>query len=124
MNILTLLLVVSGVLLSSIAQLFLKAGTKSLGTLFHQTEGLNSVLRIATQPYIMSGIALYILSMGVWIVVLSKLPVSVAYPLLSIGYVVTAIFGYFLFGESISIAKIVGITVIIIGVVILTSTVN
>lgn len=58
--------------------------------------------------------------MGVWIVVLSRLPVSVAYPLLSLGYVVTALFGYLLFGEQLGWAKIAGILIIIFGVFVLT----
>jgi multidrug transporter EmrE-like cation transporter len=69
------------------------------------------------QPYILGGLACYVLSVGIWIAALSRVPVSVAYPMLSIGYVVNAIAAHFLFGEALSAAKIGGIAVIIVGVV-------
>ena len=59
----------------------------------------------------------YVISVGVWLAALSRVPVSVAYPLLSIGYVVNAFAAYYLFGESLSGIKLVGIAVIIVGVV-------
>ena len=54
--------------------------------------------------------------MVVWILGLSRVPVSVAYPMLSVGYIVNAVLAYFLFGESIGAQKIVGIGFIIVGV--------
>jgi multidrug transporter EmrE-like cation transporter len=47
---------------------------------------------------------------------LSRVPVSVAYPLLSIGYIVNAFAAWYLFGESLTAQKLVGIAVICIGV--------
>jgi multidrug transporter EmrE-like cation transporter len=52
----------------------------------------------------------------VWILALSRVPVSVAYPMLSVGYVVNAAAAWFLFGESLSMQKLVGIGFIVIGV--------
>jgi multidrug transporter EmrE-like cation transporter len=51
-----------------------------------------------------------------WIAALSKVPVSVAYPMLSIGYVVNAIAAYYLLNEDLGPQKLVGIGIIIIGV--------
>ena len=111
------LLVLSGVLLNAVAQLFLKAGTNSLGELFiPDTELFKSVFRIAFEPYIIAGLFCYVLSVGIWIVALSKVEVSIAYPMLSIGYVVNAIAAWYLFGEVITVQKMVGIFTIITGV--------
>ena len=44
------------------------------------------------------------------------MPVSVAYPMLSVGYIVNAVLAYFLFGESLGAQKVVGIGFIIVGV--------
>ena len=58
----------------------------------------------------------YALSILLWMAVLSKVEVSFAYPFLSIGYVVAAVVGYYFFGESLSVIRIVGIVIICIGV--------
>jgi multidrug transporter EmrE-like cation transporter len=54
----------------------------------------------------------------VWIVALSRVDVSVAYPMLSIGYVVNALLAMWLFGEAVSLQRWIGIGVILIGVTI------
>ncbi len=61
-------------------------------------------MKIALQPFIMGGMACYAVSLVVWIMALSRVPVSIAYPMLSIGYVVNAVLAYFLFGEAITAA--------------------
>jgi multidrug transporter EmrE-like cation transporter len=62
------------------------------------------------------GAACYVLSLFVWILGLSRVPVSVAYPLLSIGYVINAIAAHYLFGEAVTTTKWLGIGFIVIGV--------
>lgn len=110
-------LVLFGVLLNAAAQLLIKAGTTSLGALASPDGPIATVLRIAFQPFILGGLVCYVISVSVWIVVLSRVPVSVAYPMLSIGYVVNAVIAYFLFGESLTTLKVIGIGVIIVGVI-------
>jgi multidrug transporter EmrE-like cation transporter len=56
----------------------------------------------------------------VWIVGLSRVDVSIAYPMLSLGYVVNAFAAWYLFGEILSLQRLVGIGIILIGVVVLT----
>jgi multidrug transporter EmrE-like cation transporter len=98
--------ILTGVLLNAGAQLLLKAGTNAapLG------------LRLAIEPHILAGLACYVVSVVVWVVALSKVPVSMAYPMLSIGYVVNAIAAYYLLGESVTPMRLAGIGVIIVGV--------
>jgi multidrug transporter EmrE-like cation transporter len=50
------------------------------------------------------------------VVALSKVPVSIAYPMLSIGYVVNAVAAHYLLGEGLSAMRMTGIGVIIVGV--------
>src|SRR5690554_3026517 len=92
------------VILNAGAQLLLKAGTNSLGGLASEGGLLATVLRVAFQPYVMAGLLAYIFSAALWIVVLSQMPVSVAYPMLSIGYALNAVAAYLLFDESIGVA--------------------
>ena len=98
--------ILTGVLLNAGAQLLLKAGTNA--------EPLG--LRLAIEPHILAGLACYAVSVVVWVVALSKVPVSMAYPMLSIGYVVNAIAAYYLLGEAVTPMRLAGIGVIIVGV--------
>jgi multidrug transporter EmrE-like cation transporter len=117
MSIFTFILILCGVLLNAAAQLWLKAGTNALGALsFGRSAVLSTASSVAFEPHIVAGLTCYVLSVGIWIVALSKVPVSVAYPMLSIGYVVNAVAAWYLFGEIISAQKFAGIAVIIIGV--------
>lgn len=110
-------LVLTGVLLNAAAQLLLKAGTNRIGHFEFSTTNLIPVgMQVATQPHIIAGLSCYVVSVVVWIMALSRVPVSVAYPLLSIGYIVNAFAAWYLFGESISAQKLIGIGFICIGV--------
>ena len=117
MNPLTFSLLLTGVLLNAAAQLLLKAGTNRIGEFAFSMENVVPIgLRVATNPPILAGLACYGVSVIVWIMALSRVPVSVAYPLLSIGYIVNAIAAWYLFGESLGAQKLVGIAFIIAGV--------
>lgn len=111
------LLLMSGVLLNAGAQLLLKAGTNVLGviTLTRETW-LDTFVKMATQGYFVLGAACYVFSLVVWILGLSRVPVSVAYPLLSVGYIINAIAAHYLFGESVTLTRWLGIGFIIVGV--------
>jgi multidrug transporter EmrE-like cation transporter len=116
-NALTLSLVMTGVLLNAAAQLLLKAGTNRVGEFSFALENLVPIgSRLALSPFILGGLACYVVSVVVWILALSRVPVSVAYPMLSVGYVVNAVAAWMLFGESLSMQKLVGIGFIVIGV--------
>ena len=117
MTLVSFSLLMTGVLLNAAAQLLLKAGTNSIGQFAFTAENLLPVgLRIATNPFIAGGVAIYVVSLVVWIMGLSRVPVSIAYPMLSIGYIVNAIAAWMLFGESLTAQKLVGIGFIIVGV--------
>lgn len=110
-------LILTGVLLNAAAQLFLKAGTNTLGVVsFSSADWFGQALRIGTNPHIIGGMFCYAFSLVVWIMALSRVPVSIAYPMLSIGYVVSAIAAFFLFGESLGLSRWMGIGFIIVGV--------
>lgn len=110
-------LIFLGVLLNATAQLLLKAGMSHIGHFEFSTANLLPIgIKIAVCPPILIGIILYVLSVGVWLLVLSRVEVSYAYPLLSIGYIVNAIAAYSLFGENLTLIRVSGIFVIMIGV--------
>ena len=117
MHIISFGLILSGVLLNAGAQLLLKAGTNSVGAF--EFTGANIVpvgWKLATEPHIMGGLGCYVISVAVWIMALSRVQVSVAYPMLSIGYIVNAAAAWYLFGEAVTPMRLAGIAIIIVGV--------
>jgi multidrug transporter EmrE-like cation transporter len=117
-NPLAFALILTGVLLNASAQLLLKAGTNAVGHFeFHLNNVIPVGLKLAFQPYIIGGMACYAISLVVWIMALSRVPVSLAYPMLSIGYVVNAVIAYYWLGEPLAMQKMLGIGFIIVGVV-------
>ena len=114
-------LLMTGVLLNAAAQLLLKAGTNAVGSFEFTSKNLVPVgLKLAFEPHIMGGMLCYGISLVVWIMGLSRVPVSIAYPMLSIGYVINALAAWYLFGESLGAQKLVGIGFIVLGVVLVT----
>ncbi|GLU34670.1 SMR family transporter [Trinickia caryophylli] len=120
MNPISLVCILTGVMLNAGAQLLLKAGVNAVGHFeFTRANILPVGFKLATQWPIVGGLACYVVSVGVWIVGLSRVDVSVAYPMLSLGYVVNAFAAWYLFGEVITIQRIAGIAIILVGVVVL-----
>lgn len=108
------------VCLTALAQVLLKMGMSSPGLQQAMGDGARSVYWLAlTSPLIWGGMLCFGASAGLWLLVLGKLDVSVAYPLTSLGIVLTTLAGVLLLGESISFFKAVAIALIVAGVLIL-----
>lgn len=113
----TFAFILGGVLLNACAQLLLKAGVNAVGAITLQRDSLfETGLRVLTQWPVLAGLTLYVVSVAVWIVGLSRVDVSVAYPMLSLGYVVNALAAWWLFGEMIGPLRMAGILLILAGV--------
>jgi multidrug transporter EmrE-like cation transporter len=107
----------AGVLLNAGAQLLLKAGTNVLGVITLTADNWPAQFgRMALEPHIAGGLACYVVSVVVWLIGLSRVPVSIAYPMLSLGYVVNAVAAHYLFGESVTLSRWLGVGFIVVGV--------
>ena len=107
----------TGVLLNAAAQLLLKAGTNVLGVItLTRGNWADQFGRMAVEPHFIGGVACYGISLIVWIIGLSRVPVTIAYPMLSLGYVINAVAAYYLLGESVSASRWLGIGFIVVGV--------
>lgn len=110
-------LILFGVLLNALAQLLLKAGMSQIGEFdFTLSNTLPIGLKVLGNVPILSGLMLYVVSVGIWLLVLSRTPVSTAYPMLSIGYIVNALAANYFFAEPLTSVRMLGIFVIIAGV--------
>jgi multidrug transporter EmrE-like cation transporter len=116
----SLTIVMTAVIFNALAQLFLKAGAPAISSFYISSEGFIEIaFKILTNVHIIAGLICCVLGLAVWMVALSRLEVSIAYPLLSIGYVINAIGAHYLFNESLTIEKFLGIGIILIGVFVL-----
>ncbi|MGH8134071.1 MAG: EamA family transporter [Steroidobacteraceae bacterium] len=107
-----------GVLLNALAQLGLKAATRVSGPLIATDSGvLRRALELLVVPSLWYALCAYGLSVIVWLVGLSRVPVSQAYPLLSMGYVINIGLAWWLLGEVPNTQRVAGIAVIVLGVV-------
>ena len=120
MNLISFSLILTGVMLNAVAQLALKASVREMGAIgLNVSSFLQSFLRLSWEPFLWLGLLCYGVSVIVWILALSRVDVSIAYPMLSLGYVVNAIAAWQIFGEVMNPGRIVGIGIILIGVYVL-----
>jgi len=119
MSAITWILILTGVGLNAAAQLLLKIATRPLAHFsdFHPNTLLDGAGILFKSVPFWSGMLCYGFSVCVWVAALSKAPVSTAYPMLSLGYVVVVLVSVFVLGETLSPAKVLGIGLICAGVV-------
>jgi multidrug transporter EmrE-like cation transporter len=119
MSWITWVLILTGVGLNAAAQLLLKVATRPLAHFSEFTSdtlGSSLVILFKSVPF-WTGMVCYAASVCVWLAALSKAPVSTAYPMLSLGYVVVAAVSVTWLGESMAPAKVLGIALICAGVI-------
>lgn len=110
-------LILISVFLGAIGQVLVKYGASALELNFAGKYLIPSIISILKNVPVMCGIISYGVSFLLWIKVLSKVELSYAYPMVSIGYILIMFFSYFIFKENISLMRLLGVLFIIIGVV-------
>jgi drug/metabolite transporter (DMT)-like permease len=120
MNIVSFALIFTGVMLNASAQILMKAGTNAVGYFdFSMANIIPIGWKLATEWHIIAALFCYGFSVIIWVLALSRVPVSIAFPMLSMAYVVNALAAWYLLGEAFSPVKLAGMAVIIIGVIII-----
>jgi multidrug transporter EmrE-like cation transporter len=110
-------LIILTVLMNTAAQIMLKAGIMRVGEFSFTWDNLIPITaKVLLMPWIIIALVVYALSVFTWLMVLSRVPVSIAYPLSSLGYVTSAVAAYYFYGEDLTLTRIIGIFVILIGV--------
>jgi len=125
MTINIILFIIGSVSLSAFAQIVLKMGMSNAKVQSDLiiAESLFEKLFIAlTNVYVVAGISMYLLSMILWLVVLSKIDVSVAYPFVGLGFIITMVLGFLLLNEQISAMRVMGTILVVCGVLMVSST--
>jgi drug/metabolite transporter (DMT)-like permease len=114
-------LIVVSVSLNALAQVALRKAMT-----FRALPALSEPIALGTSlvvnPWLWAGMACYAASIGLWLVVLSRTQVSVAYPMLSMGYVLAAVLGVLFLSETVGPARAGGIALICLGVLVVGKT--
>ncbi|TAG95250.1 MAG: transporter [Oscillatoriales cyanobacterium] len=110
------LVLLAAILCGVLGQFSLKAGAKILGPI-GAANLVEKITSMATQPFIIAGLALYALSSIGFIVVLSRANISIVSPLLSISYLFTVLGGKIVFNEPLPPLRLVGVGLIMTGVI-------
>lgn len=119
MTAVSLALILIAVILGAAAQLMLKAGANAVGTFAFDPGTLAAAaLKLAVEPRVLAGIALYAASLVAWILALSRVEVSIAYPMVALGYVITVLAAWWWLGESVTPLRLTGVALIVLGVVV------
>jgi len=101
--------------------LTLKTGMTRVGAIGAESLAtpVDLAVRVLLQPLVIFGLGCYVLGAAVWLIVLSRVPLSLAYPSLAVSYVLTALLAWTLLGEHISGLRWAGIATICMGVVLI-----
>ncbi|HVO68696.1 MAG TPA: EamA family transporter [Aggregatilineaceae bacterium] len=101
-------------------QVLLKKGMANMGPLTISAGQLfNIIWRMATNPYVVIGLAVYMFGTLFWLVALSRVQLSFAYPFASLSYGLMLLASWLLFAEDISLPRVIGTAVIVAGVLII-----
>ena len=115
---LSLLLI--SVLAGVFGQFFLKLGAGKLGKV-DMDNALGHILSIVTTPELLIGLTCYALGAIVYILLLTRVNLSIAAPAISISYIFSVLLGHFWFRESIVLPQIIGLAAISFGVILVVS---
>ena len=119
MNIAIVYILIS-VFLSAAGQILLKKGMNSMGPLTLTANQLIGMLwRIATNPYVVIGLTVYVFGTVFWLTALSRVDLSYAYPFASLSYILMLVASWGLFSENISFLRLLGTVVVGIGVLLI-----
>ena len=116
-----LLLLLSNVLLSVTGQLLLKQGMLKVGRIESFSGVIPRLVQALANPFVIGGIATFGFTTLLWLIVLSRVKLSIAYPMISLGYILSIFFAWFFFKESVPKIRIIGAVVICIGVYLVAS---
>ncbi|GAB4506098.1 MAG: SMR family transporter [Anaerolineales bacterium] len=104
------LFLLAAVALGVAGQMVMKTGMTQVGAL--NALNLRALARMFSNPYVVLGIFCYALSSIVYLVALSRLPLSFAYPMVGLGYVIVVFLSWLILKEPVSPARWIGVLLI------------
>ncbi|MEW6047172.1 MAG: EamA family transporter [Bacillota bacterium] len=96
-------------------QMLLKQAMREVGPYMGREFG-SWLFSAATSPYALAGLSMYVLALATWLVVLSRVELSCAYPMLGASKVLVVFLAFLVFGEPLTWHKIVGSSLVCAGI--------
>jgi multidrug transporter EmrE-like cation transporter len=110
--------IVIAIVIGVVGQIFIKKALNSMTGLDFSGNALSTYMRIFSSPYVIIGVVTYVLSILFWVYGLTKVDLSYAYPFLAISYILVIIGSWYFLGETITALRIIGVSIICFGVII------
>ncbi|MGH2674306.1 MAG: EamA family transporter [Actinomycetota bacterium] len=121
-----ILFIIVSVLLAATAQLTLKYGVDRVTKRGHSgivlSEPATSVARVAKEPFVWLGLILFGISAAVWIVVLSRVSLSFAYPFAALTYIIIVLFDRLILKVPVPGLRWAGVLLIATGIIMVSRT--
>ncbi len=117
-----LLLIFLTVCLNTAGQFLMKAGINKVGKISIFNDFFSSIFKVCTSVLVLGGFGFYIVSAGLWIIILSRAELSWAFPMVSLSYVITVLAAPVILHETFSVQRLVGTFVICLGVFLVSKT--
>ena len=108
-----MLIIIFSVLLSAVAQLLLKHGMTKVGRVSSLASAPRMLFAALSNPIVLTGLATFGVSALIWLVALSRVKLSIAYPMISLGYVTVIFFSWLILREPVRPITIAGCLIII-----------
>jgi drug/metabolite transporter (DMT)-like permease len=117
----SVLLILLSISIAVGGQMLLKIGINRIGVFSFSSLGdfRHFLLGIIKSPLVISGLFLYVISAAIWLVVLSAVDLSFAYPFLGFTYVLVLVLSKFILKEDVSLIRWIGTIIITIGVIVI-----
>ena len=113
-----ILLLMASIFLAASGQVLMKWGAMRATPL--EREGMvPTLISLLTSPATLIGVGLYALSALLWLLAISKVDLSYAYPMVALGYVLVFVASYFFFHEPIPPLRLAGLAAIVLGVLLI-----
>jgi drug/metabolite transporter (DMT)-like permease len=111
-------LILLAVLLGATGQVIMKMGMKIYGQV-SAASVWGQLVPILKIPQVFLGFVCYGLSAVLWIAVVSNVDLSLAYPMVSLAYVLVFLASWLFLGEQITALRIAGLAIIVVGVLVI-----
>ena len=117
MNRNTLILILLSVGLSALGQVTMKRGVSTGAVQDSISDPFHAIVSFASSGSVIAGLAMYGVSAVVWLFVLARLDVTMAYPFMALGFLVTMVLGAVFLGEQIDANRLAGTLLVAVGVI-------
>ena len=116
-----LLMILASVVMSALAQIAMKSGMSDRTVVDSLAGGVGwpAAARIAATPLVWLGLGIYAASAVVWLLVLARVEVSLAYPFVGLGFVLTMFLGWLVHDDALTVSRVAGTLLVVAGVVVL-----